>query len=559
MIGAACLAMMLSQAGSDCLRGQTPTSVALTGQVTSTEEGAMEGALISAKKPGSTITVTVVSDERGRYSFPSNRLEPGHYALTIRAVGYDLDGLATVEIRSHKTSTVDLKLVRSKDLASQLTNTEWLMSIPGTDRQKTTANCSGCHTMLRIVKSTHNADEFVQTIARMGSYAPGSTPLLPQQRIGERDGEPNPERFRRQADYLSTINLSAVSQWGYSLKTLPRPAGRATHAVITEYDLPRHVSQPHDVVLDSEGMVWYSDFGSQYLGKLDPRTGKVIEYPVPELKPGFPRGALDLELDKQENPWLGMMLQAGIAKFDRKTEKFQIFALPPALNTDVAQVAMVMPAHSDVDGKVWMNNVGIRGLHRLELSSGHFDSFALNRGIVTDAPGVGEGMEGGGGHSAYGIAADSRNNLYFLDFGGEDIGRIDAETGKVTLYATPTPHSRPRRGHMDSQDRLWFAEYGANKVGMFDTRTERFQEWAAPTPWTNPYDVVEDKNGELWIGGMNSDRIVRMDPKTNQSVEYLLPRPTNVRRVFVDNSTTPVTFWVGSNHGASIVKLEPLD
>ena len=34
---------------------------------------------------------------------------------------------------------------------------------------------------------------------------------------------------------------------------------------------------------------------------------------------------------------------------------------------------------------------------------------------------------------------------------------------------------------------------------------------------------------------------------------------TNIRRVFVDNSTTPVTFWVGSNHGASIIKLEPLD
>jgi hypothetical protein len=29
--------------------------------------------------------------------------------------------------------------------------------------------------------------------------------------------------------------------------------------------------------------------------------------------------------------------------------------------------------------------------------------------------------------------------------------------------------------------------------------------------------------------------------------------------VFVDDSTTPVTFWVGNNHGASIVKLEPLD
>ena len=51
----------------------------------------------------------------------------------------------------------------------------------------------------------------------------------------------------------------------------------------------------------------------------------------------------------------------------------------------------------------------------------------------------------------------------------------------------------------------------------------------------------------------------RLDPKTGQYVEYQLPKTTNIRRVFVDNSTTPVTFWVGSNHGASIVKLEPLD
>ena len=42
-------------------------------------------------------------------------------------------------------------------------------------------------------------------------------------------------------------------------------------------------------------------------------------------------------------------------------------------------------------------------------------------------------------------------------------------------------------------------------------------------------------------------------------IEYLLPRQTNVRRVWVDDRRTPVTFWVGNNHGASIVKLEPLD
>jgi virginiamycin B lyase len=52
--------------------------------------------------------------------------------------------------------------------------------------------------------------------------------------------------------------------------------------------------------------------------------------------------------------------------------------------------------------------------------------------------------------------------------------------------------------------------------------------------------------------------VLRLDPRSGQSTEYRLPRSTNIRRVFVDNSTNPVTFWVGSNHGASIVKLEPV-
>jgi hypothetical protein len=59
---------------------------------------------------------------------------------------------------------------------------------------------------------------------------------------------------------------------------------------------------------------------------------------------------------------------------------------------------------------------------------------------------------------------------------------------------------------------------------------------------------------------MLNDRVVRLNTKSGQAVEYLLPRiSTNIRRVFVDNTTTPVSFWVGSNHGASIIRLEPLD
>jgi hypothetical protein len=157
----------------------------LVGQVTSAQEGAMEGVVVSARKAGSIVTVSVMTDQTGHYRFPTARLEPGSYALAIRAAGYDLDGKATAEVVSAKTATADLKLKPTRNLPAQLSNAEWLASMPGTDGQKKALlNCIGCHDLDRIVRSTHDADEFMQIFDRMAGYYPGSTPENPQRLIG---------------------------------------------------------------------------------------------------------------------------------------------------------------------------------------------------------------------------------------------------------------------------------------------------------------------------------------------------------------------------------------
>ena len=530
------------------------TGIALTGTVTSAEEGPMEGVLVSAKKAGSTITVTVVSDKDGRYSFPAGRLAPGPYALRIRAVGYDLDnGGGAVEVAAEKTVTHDLKLRKTEDLAAQLSNAEWIASVPGSDQQKgQLLNCVGCHTLERVARSAYDADTFMQAVLpRMQGYVNQSIPAHPQlrraERLMEERGDQRVKVYRAAAEFLSTINRGG-GEWRYPLKTLPRPAGRATRVIYTEYDLGRETIEPHDVVLDADGLAWYSSFGEQRLGRLDPRTGAVTEFPIPEHKPGFPTGLLGLRADRDGNLWLGNMYQATIVKFDRKRETFQFWTLPAERNIDAAQINMVSPFGAHVDGKVWTQNNGFAGVHRLDIASGAIETFEPFK----DAP---KGVP----HNIYDVIPDSANNAYFTDFRHHHIGRIDAKSGEIRLFAAPTHASAPRRGHMDGKDRLWFGEYRGDRIGMFDTRTETFREWKLPTPWSAPYDVVLDRNEEAWTGSMLSDQVTRLDTKSGTFVDYLLPRPTNIRRVFVDNSTTPVTFWVGSNHGASIIKLEPLD
>ena len=544
---------------------QSPAA-ALTGLVSSQDEGAMGGVLISAKRAGSTITITIVSDADGRYSFPRSRLEPGAYSLRIRAIGYELEGTSTVDVTPHKTAQLDLKLRKTQDLASQLSNGEWFMSWPGSDEVKNgLLNCTGCHGLEPIARSRYTASEWEKVLDRMGRYAQGSTRTRPQlrpnehgggfsnpilaQSMGGREGDRpvSQDRVAGAAEYLATINHSA-SHTTYPLKTIPRPTGKAARVIITEYHLPRPETLPHDAAADSDGMIWYADFGSHVLGMLDPKNGKVIEYPLPITKPGAPVGSLDLVFDHQGNIWMGTMYQGSLAKFDRKTKTFQTWGSPTFRDRDEARIAMVMPVNHQVDGQVW---IGGDNEYQVDVNTGAWRTIDYSVGLKDST--LAKEL------SSYGVASDSKNNFYGMNLNGTYIIKVDAKTRQVTPYPTPAPNAGPRRGHMDAQDRLWFAEFRANKIAMFDTSTEAFREWAVPTPWTNVYDAIVDKAGFAWAGGMNNDHVVRVNTRTGETVEYLLPRATNIRRVNVDNSTNPPTFWVGNNLGASIIKVEPLE
>jgi streptogramin lyase len=518
---------------------------ALSGQVSSAEESAMEGVLVTAQKDGSNIRITVVSDDKGRYSFPTTKLDAGHYSLRIRAAGYDLDSPKAADVAAGKTTTADIKLVKAKNISSQLNNSEWMNSLPPHPEARNLAGCTNCHTVQRILESTKTSEEFVEIIPRMGKYGAMSLPTRPQIPPNRmRTSELKPEAVKKYADYLASVNRSE-GPLKFQLKTNPRPSGRATRVIMTEYELPRAaLGQPHDVMVDSEGMAWYSHFGEQIVGKVDPKTGKVTEYALPDLKPENPKGSLNLELDSDGNPWLAMMYQGAIAKLDKKTEKVSVYPLGPEFETKEVQISMVDAHNYKVDGKVWFSDAGTRMVYKLDVASGKVEKVDPFK----DYP------KG----STYGLMSDEKNNLWYLDYAGRSVGVADAVTGKPTLYPTPTAGSRPRRGHLDAKGRLAFAEFAGDRVGIFDTKTEKFQEFQTP-PYFAPYDATLDKNGELWTGGMNMDTILRIDPATGKSVGYLLPRQTNIRRVFVDNSTTPVTFWVGNNHGGAVIKLEPQD
>src|SRR5258705_3047717 len=199
LLPAVCAGFTLFFAGGGPALAAAQAPEALTGRVTSADEGAMEGVVVSAKKAGSTVTTSVVTDSRGRFSFPSSKLGSGDYVLRIRATGYELEAPVSVDVVLALAREVDLKLRKVRDISPQMTNAEWIVSFPGSpDQKKFLYGCVGCHTLERVAKSKHDAAGFQQVMKRMAGYANNNHLERPQvdlvAREPKRDFVPNNQR-----------------------------------------------------------------------------------------------------------------------------------------------------------------------------------------------------------------------------------------------------------------------------------------------------------------------------------------------------------------------------
>ena len=330
--------------------------------------------------------------------------------------------------------------------------------------------------------------------------------------------------------------MSERDTFEFPLKTLPRPKGKATQVIYTVYELPRPDASPHDTVFDRQGNLWYSDFNSQFIGKLDLKTGKVVDYVVPQSR-GFQtaQGGLQIDIDKEGRLYFGNMFQMALARFDPKTEKFDVHKLPmPESTYGDGHVTMIDPAFQHLDGKLWLNVAYDTGT-----AGGTWQvDVANNKWTQVKYP------EGSPSARAYDVVATSKNDMYGIGLAVDKIWITNGKTLQTTWYDLPTKGPGCRRGHVDAQDRLWCAVFQGNRLAMFDPRTKKITEWTVPTEWTRPYDAQFDDRGYLWTAGMDADLAVRMNVETGEFVQYCCPiAPTCARSTCSRQEPSPACGW----------------
>ena len=527
--------------GSVC--GDAQAQAALTGVVSSSDEGPMEGVLVSAKKDGSSITTTVVSDQQGAYSFPSARLEPGKYTISIRAIGYRLDGPKTVDVAAAGEGRADLKLSKVKSLVPQLSSGEWLLSLPGADKQSLSDD-------VPVLPHAPARPDLQPRCRRIPAGVPAHVALFaghyadPSAAAASRSARRAAGRHRRRrqaaAEFLANLTLGNSEATEYAFKPLPRPKGRATKVMVTD----RPAAQRGDATRRHRrdaGQVRYSDFGTQFVGFLDPKTGTTKDIPIPVLLRSSRRAASTSSSTRRQY-LAGDDVPSRHHEIDRKTQG-PALPFPKDWLSTSAQASMVSPLHSNVDGKVWTNNQDTATTTG-SISTGKCENRVRSSARRQADPRLRHAHRPGEQPLSAGIRRPriGRRDAKTLESRSADRSRCRARAaagstsrtacGSPTMAATPSACSTPDRA---------------------------IKEWKLPTPGARP---------TTWSPSRTARGLDRLDAeRPGIPAQYQdrrgrgisLAAQTNIRRVFVDETGARPVLWVGSNHGASIVKVEPLD
>ncbi len=506
------------------------------GVVKSSKGDLLEGMMVQLIAQKNAIRTTVYSNEDGRYEFP--KLEAGTYTLRIAQPRefhpyvkekVEISGATQLEDIVLSRLTNGEVLPHTPEIAAQMTGSEWLMSLSGTGEEKKllTTNCNWCHSYQQIFRNHYDEKGWGHIVNRMTKGA--GSPLINMRPRGRF----NDEDTARLVHWLATVRGPESKDPPFV--TLPRPQGRQTRVIITEYELPRLEIATHDVVADTKGNIWYSPHRSSYIGRLDPKTGEVKQFHIPRESAGILPGTHWIHVDQNDVVWGTENWGHNIYRFDPKTEEFKRI---PWKVTEPVNSPAVGNVSFDPEGFIWRTRE--KKVTKVDALTGNPVTSYVTKKFA----------------STYG-AAMSKDGRYY---GGgawprDGVVVVDTKTGEV-FEPDSSPNSGPARGEFDPDNNYWAAGRGGMLV-KFDTKKKRIFEYRLPTPYASLYTTHADKNGEIWAGMMHAGRYVRFNPKTEQWTEYVLPEPYGLdRQSWIDNSTDPVTVWY-TDHEGWIVRIQP--
>jgi virginiamycin B lyase len=480
----------------------------ITGTVTGPDGAPFRGAFVQARNASTHVMVSVLSNAQGHYTVPD--LTAGDYRLTIRAPGFKADPKSGITLAGDQNLSQDIALQKSYVHWSDLSIEQGKELLPD-DRGKDTlfGICMACHGFQsRMAAVTRDEDGWRDRVSYMRD-AMGFFIGRPQFGFTDQKADDVASYINKMFGEDSVLPKSPADLPQYP-DTVTHFSDEAMNIVYVEYEMPGPNRMPWSAYPASDGTFWIPYYGrANKIGHLDPTTGKVDEYPVPNLGTAAIHSAVPAP---DGSVWLTEQGANKLGRWDPKTKTISEFQDDWQKHT----------IRIEPDGTVWSTG----GLTR-------FDPKTDTYTHIKDVP------------TAYGIALDKAGNVWFAELKRDGrIGKVDAKTLLTTKWIPPTATGTPRRIEVDNDGVVWFAEYDAGKISAFDPRTERFKEFALPGPRPTPYALGIDNDHMVWYSSEWQDVIGRLDPTTGKVTEYPTPQPENSMRDFFMDAEGRL--WFGS-------------
>jgi virginiamycin B lyase len=243
-----------------------------------------------------------------------------------------------------------------------------------------------------------------------------------------------------------------------------------------EWDLPKG-ARPHGLLVDAQGVVWYTGNGDGTIGRLDPKTGKVTQFRAPSGDDPH-----TLVTDGKGTIWFTVQNGGRVGRLDTasgKITEYQSSGRPYGIALDLA-------------GNVWFCRMGDDKLGRIDARTGAMSEF-----------------DTGAGSAPRRMATAPDGTLWVTLFGNGKLLHLDPRAGKpIKEYALPAgPQGGPYAVTIDGAGIVWANEINTDTVVRLDPATGQMRVVELPTKSAGIRKMIVDAGGRLWYMGSHNGRL----------------------------------------------------
>jgi virginiamycin B lyase len=281
-------------------------------------------------------------------------------------------------------------------------------------------------------------------------------------------------------------------------KRNPKLISGKTEITFKEWQVPTLGQRSRDPIEANNGNIWWAGQWGNLVGKLNPITGDMLEYPL--LANSKPHS---VTLDEQGNVWYTGNKNGTIGKLDVISEEITVYHMPDKAAKDPHTAIFART------GILWFTLQHSNMIGRLNPKNG--DIKLVNMPTKGSRP--------------YGIKIDKNDTPWVACNGHNCLAKIDPISMHITEIKLPNAKTKVRRLAIADDGHIWYVNSSRGRLGRYNPKTGDIKEWPSPSgERSHPY-AIAIVGDTVWYNesGKRPDALVRFDPKDESFQSWPIP------------------------------------